>query len=196
MYRYWPGPKRQILEQGFHSSILVNKNGREALGLAKMLKLDEEVLGANIEASARRHLLHRGRVQLVPGAHHVLLYGPALIAEPLWPRGRLPDESVAAFTSRRASRMLATNLADPICRGQLAGNAKDLSVRTCFPRLWQNEQRFGSVFVGVTRLQAKWQATSFRDMWLQFCVILVPRQHLRPWRPTDSAAGWPSTCWS
>ena len=46
------------MEQGFHSSILVNRNGREALGLAKMLKLDDEVLGANIEASARRHLLH------------------------------------------------------------------------------------------------------------------------------------------
>ncbi|CAE6942466.1 PPOX [Symbiodinium sp. KB8] len=143
------GPKGQILEQGFHSSILVNRNGREALGLAKMLKLEEDVQGANIEASARRHLLHRGRVQLAPAAHHVLVYGPALMAEPLWPRGRQSDESVAAFTSRRGSRSLARHLADPICRGQLAGKAEELSVRTCFPRLWHNEQRFGSVFVGA-----------------------------------------------
>ena len=104
------GPKGQILEQGFHSSILVNRNGREALGLAKMLKLEEDVQGANIEASARRHLLHRGRVQLAPAAHHVLVYGPALMAEPLWPRGRQSDESVAAFTSRRGSRSLARHL--------------------------------------------------------------------------------------
>eukprot|EP00439_Symbiodinium_sp_Y106_P059916 s348_g8.t2 len=145
------GPKGQILEQGFHSSILVNRNGREALGLAKMLKLDDEVLGANIEASARRHLLHRGRVQIAPAPHHVLFYGPALMAEPLWPRGRQSDESVAAFTSRRGSRSLARHLADPICRGQLAGKAEDLSVRTCFPRLWHNEQRFGSVFIGAGR---------------------------------------------
>ena len=88
----------------------MNRNGREALGLAKMLKLDDEVLGANIEASARRHLLHRGRVQIAPAPHHVLFYGPALMAEPLWPRGRQSDESVAAFTSRRGSRSLARRM--------------------------------------------------------------------------------------
>lgn len=139
----------QVLEQGFHNSILVNKNGREALGLLKLLKLEDQVLSANIEASARRHIFH-GRVQLVPGPQHVLLHGPALLAEPLWPRSKkLDDESVFAFVTRRASKMLATYLADPICRGQLAGDAKELSVRTCFPRLWHNEQRFGSVFLGV-----------------------------------------------
>lgn len=144
-----PGAKSQIFEDGFHSSILVNKNGREALGLIKLLKLEDEVIGANIEASARRHLLHRGRVRLVPGPHHVLLYGPALMAEPLWPRSKDADESVYDFVARRASKTLAKNLADPICRGQLAGDAKELSVRTCFPRLWHNERRFGSVFLGV-----------------------------------------------
>ncbi|CAE6971345.1 PPOX [Symbiodinium sp. CCMP2592] len=167
------GPKGQILEQGFHSSILVNRNGREALGLAKMLKLNDEVLGANIEASARRHLLHRGRVQIAPAPHHVLFYGPALMAEPLWPRGRQSDESVAAFTSRRGSRSLARHLADPICRGQLAGKAEDLSVRTCFPRLWHNEQRFGSVFVGAalgalsSYRQRSWMALDLLDPLLQ-----------------------------
>eukprot|EP00931_Biecheleriopsis_adriatica_P057485 TRINITY_DN34105_c0_g1_i1.p1 TRINITY_DN34105_c0_g1~~TRINITY_DN34105_c0_g1_i1.p1 ORF type:complete len:525 (+),score=101.15 TRINITY_DN34105_c0_g1_i1:29-1576(+) len=143
------GAKRQLLEQGFHSSVLVDKNGREALGLAKLLKLEEDVVGANIEASARRHLFHHGRVQLVPRAHHILQHGPALMAEPLWPRGKQDDESVHSFISRRASRSIADRLADPICRGQLAGDAKTLSVRTCFPRLWFNEQRFGSVFMGA-----------------------------------------------
>eukprot|EP00438_Fugacium_kawagutii_P017445 Skav208475 [mRNA] locus=scaffold1104:348673:349732:- [translate_table: standard] len=144
------GAKLQIFEEGFHSSILVNKNGREALGLIKLLKLEDEVLSANIEASARRHLLHRGNVRLVPGPQHVLLYGPALLAEPLWPRSKDEDESVYDFVARRASKTLAKHLADPICRGQLAGDATNLSVRTCFPRLWQNERRFGSVFLGVS----------------------------------------------
>ena len=117
------GPKGQILEQGFHSSILVNRNGREALGLAKMLKLEDDVQGANIEASARRHLLHRGRVQLAPAAHHVLVYGPALMAEPLWPRGRQSDESVAAFTSRRGSRSLARHLGPRQVLGQSQSSA-------------------------------------------------------------------------
>merc|ERR1719296_228457 len=30
----------------------------------------------------------------------------------------------------------------------LGGDARELSVRTCFPRLWYNEQRFRSVFLG------------------------------------------------
>lgn len=167
------GAKSQIFEDGFHSSILVNKNGREALGLIKLLKLEDEVIGANIEASARRHLLHRGSVRLVPGPHHVLLYGPALMAEPLWPRSKGADESVYDFVARRASKTLAKNLADPICRGQLAGDAKELSVRTCFPRLWHNERRFGSVFLGaalstfLAYRQRSWMALDLLDPLLQ-----------------------------
>ncbi|CAK9104063.1 unnamed protein product [Durusdinium trenchii] len=167
------GAKMQVLEQGFHNSILVNKNGREALGLLKLLKLEDQVLSANIEASARRHIFH-GRVQLVPGPQHVLLHGPALLAEPLWPRSKkLDDESVFAFVTRRASKMLATYLADPICRGQLAGDAKELSVRTCFPRLWHNEQRFGSVFLGaalstvLAYRRRSWMALDLLDPLLQ-----------------------------
>lgn len=137
-----------ILEQGFHSSILVNKNGRETLGLVKLLKLDEEVVSANIENSARRHLYHHGRLQLFPRVHHILQFCPPLLTEPLWPRGKLQDESVHAFVTRRSSRAVADRMADPICRGMLGGEARELSVRSCFPRLHFNERRFRSVFVG------------------------------------------------
>eukprot|EP00930_Biecheleria_cincta_P084090 TRINITY_DN73580_c0_g1_i1.p1 TRINITY_DN73580_c0_g1~~TRINITY_DN73580_c0_g1_i1.p1 ORF type:complete len:523 (-),score=97.23 TRINITY_DN73580_c0_g1_i1:33-1601(-) len=143
------GPHGEVREQGFHSSILVNKNGREALGLLKLLKMEEDVVSANIEASARRHLFHFGRVQLIPGPQHILRYCPTLMLEPLWPRGRAEDESVHGFIARRSSRAVADRLADPICRGQLAGDARNLSARTCFPRLWYNERRFGSVFLGA-----------------------------------------------
>jgi len=142
------GSRGQVLEQGFHTSMLNNRNGREALGLARLLGLEEEVLSANVEASARRHLLLGGRVQLFPKLQHSLRFGPALLAEPLWPCGRGEDESVHAFVARRTSTAVADNIADPICRGQLAGDARSLSVRTCFPRLWYNERRFKSIFVG------------------------------------------------
>jgi len=167
------GAKLQVYEDGFHSSILVNKNGREALGFLKLLKLDDEVVSANIEASARRHLLHRGHVSLVPGPQHVLLYGPAFLAEPLWPRSKAEDESVYDFVKRRGSKSLALRLADPICRGQLVGNAKELSVRSSFPRLWHNEKRFGSVFLGAALStisayrQRSWMALDLLDPLLQ-----------------------------
>eukprot|EP00933_Yihiella_yeosuensis_P033449 TRINITY_DN27151_c0_g1_i2.p1 TRINITY_DN27151_c0_g1~~TRINITY_DN27151_c0_g1_i2.p1 ORF type:complete len:505 (-),score=82.48 TRINITY_DN27151_c0_g1_i2:104-1618(-) len=167
------GPNSQVLEQGFHSSILVNKNGREALGLAKLLKLEEDVVSANIESSARRHLFHYGRIQYFPRSHHVLQYCPALLLEALWPRGSAEDESVHSFVSRRASKAIADRLADPVCRGQLAGDARLLSVRTCFPRLWYNERRFRSVFVGsalstlVAYRQRSWLSLDLLDPLLQ-----------------------------
>ncbi|CAE7306092.1 Ppox [Symbiodinium natans] len=121
------------------------------------------------------------------------------MAEPLWPRSREPDESVAAFTSRRASRSLALRLADPICRGQLAGKAEDLSVRTCFPRLWHNEQRFGSVFVGAGGSETQSTDGNLHATCLIFrrstWRTSPPRQRLERSSPIDSAAGWPSICW-
>ncbi|CAE8715107.1 unnamed protein product [Polarella glacialis] len=162
-----------VLEQGFHSSVLVNRNGREALGLAKLLKLEDEVVSANIEASSRRHLFLHGRVQYFPRSQHVLQYCPALLAEPLWPRGNSEDESVHAFVARRTSRAIADRLADPVCRGQLAGDARTLSVRTCFPRLWFNERRFRSVFLGAAAStflayqRRSWLALDWLDPLLQ-----------------------------
>jgi len=167
------GSHGQVLEQGFHSSILVNKNGREALGLARLLKLDDDVLSANIEASARRHLYHYGRVQLFPRVPHILRYCPPLVAEPLWPRTSAEDESVYDFVRRRSSTGIADRLADPLCQGQLAGDARQISVRTCFPRLWFNERRFRSVFMGSmlsvfsAHQQRSWLSLDLLDPLLQ-----------------------------
>lgn len=190
-----PGAKLQIYEDGFHSSILVNKNGREALGFLKLLKLDDEVVSANIEASARRHLLHRGHVSLVPGPQHVLLYGPAFLAEPLWPRSKEEDESVYDFVKRRGSKSLALRLADPICRGQLVGNAKELSVRSSFPRLWHNEKRFGSVFLGVSTLGRSHESWIGHIQFHQF-LPNPPRLLYRPFQLIANAVGWHWTCWT
>lgn len=141
-------PSGRVLEQGFHSSILVDRSGREALGLVRLLGLEKDVVSANIEASARRHLFHHGRVQLFPRTGHMLRFGPALMSEPLWGRCKNEDETVHSFVSRRTSTAVADRLADPICRGHLGGDARQLSVRACWPRLWFNEQHFRSVFVG------------------------------------------------
>ena len=94
------------------------------MGLIKLLGLGDDVLPANIEASARRHLLHHGQVTLFPRVPHILRYGPSLLAEPLWPRGSASDESVYDFVKRRSCAAVADRLADPICRGLLYGDAR------------------------------------------------------------------------
>jgi len=169
-----PRPEGHYFEQGPYNSVLVDKNGREMLGLLKLLGLEEDVVSANIENSARRHLLHHGKVQLFPRPQHILRFCPPLLLEPLYGRGKTPDESVYDFVRRRSSRDVADRIADPICRGLFGGaSASEVSVRSCFPRLWSNEKRFRSVFVGsilstfTTYRQRSWLSLDLLDPLLQ-----------------------------
>lgn len=142
------GKHGQVCELGFQSSILVNKSGREALGLVRELGLDDEVVSAEHVPSSRRHLLHNGKVQLFPSLLHMAQFLPPLVLEPLWSKAKADDESVHSFVQRRSSSSVADRIADPLCSGLFAGDSRLLSVRSCFPRLWYNEQRFRSVFIG------------------------------------------------
>ena len=42
-------------------------------------------------------------------------------------------------------------LSDPMCRGVFSGNAKKLSMKSCFPIMFNAEQDFGSITVGMYR---------------------------------------------
>lgn len=43
---------------------------------------------------------------------------------------------------------IADFFVDPLCRGIYAGKAKELSVKSCFPHLFNTEQKYGSVITG------------------------------------------------
>ncbi|WRT70011.1 protoporphyrinogen oxidase [Kwoniella shivajii] len=61
------------------------------------------------------------------------------------------DESVDSFFSRRFSPSIAKNLASAMVHGIYAASSKELSVRAAFPTLWDSEQKFGSVVLGMLR---------------------------------------------
>ncbi|GCC47343.1 hypothetical protein chiPu_0031504, partial [Chiloscyllium punctatum] len=44
---------------------------------------------------------------------------------------------------------LAELAVDSLCRGIFAGNSRKLSVRSCFPTLFEAERKFGSVLIGM-----------------------------------------------
>ena len=54
---------------------------------------------------------------------------------------------------------MANYLVDPFCRGIYAGKANMLSIKSCFPQLYDMEQQFGSVIFGgiVTSVQSLFQ---------------------------------------
>uniref|UniRef100_A0A8C3SJP3 Protoporphyrinogen oxidase n=1 Tax=Chelydra serpentina TaxID=8475 RepID=A0A8C3SJP3_CHESE len=65
------------------------------------------------------------------------------------PRGTQPDETIHSFVSRRFGKELADIAIDSLCRGVFAGDCRALSMRSCFPALFEAEQRQRSVILGM-----------------------------------------------
>lgn len=58
------------------------------------------------------------------------------------------DESIFAFAARKFGPQFAENLFDPMCHGIYAGDARELSLRSCFPAVYEAERARGSVVRG------------------------------------------------
>ncbi|NWI71403.1 PPOX oxidase, partial [Todus mexicanus] len=111
------------------------------------------------------HPASRNRFLYTGGALHKLPSGLGALLRPvppfsralLWsgvrdllaPAGTEPDESVHAFVHRRFGREVADIAVDSLCRGVFAGDCRTLSIRSCFPALFEAERRRRSVLLGL-----------------------------------------------
>jgi oxygen-dependent protoporphyrinogen oxidase len=66
-----------------------------------------------------------------------------------------PDETLAQFATRRLGREAFDRLIDPMASGVFAGNAEELSLKSCFPRIHEIEMEYGSLIRGLIKLQKK-----------------------------------------
>ncbi|XP_032373580.1 protoporphyrinogen oxidase isoform X2 [Etheostoma spectabile] len=134
--------------------------GRNTLNMVEDLGLGGDILPVPYShvASQNRYVymnrrLHRmpsglsGLLRTVPPFSRPLLLSVAM--EMLVKRGVEEDESVHSFVSRRLGKELADIAVDSLCRGVFAGDCRKLSVRSCFPVLYNAEQRGGSVMLGM-----------------------------------------------
>lgn len=107
--------------------------------------------------SGRRYVLIDGRLELLPTSpmaffgSKILSTGGKLrlLAEPLLPRTRMSDESIASFCTRRLGSEAAQRLVDPFVSGVYAGDPAATSMRAAFPSLWDAEQSHGSIALGM-----------------------------------------------
>ncbi len=95
----------------------------------------------------KRYLFHQGRLRSM-GSFIPLLF-PYAIRELFLPRGKGDDESIYDFASRRFSPKIADTLFDPLTLGVYAGDIRKLSIRACFPTLFNWEKEKGSVIRGL-----------------------------------------------
>ncbi len=122
------------------------------LDLIERLGLTARIAPAS-DVARRRYLLINGALQPLPASPPALLRSPLLsaagklrlLAEPLIPRGGSDDETIHAFVARRFGRQAADVLAGPFATGVFAGDARQLSMRACFPAICDLEARHGSL---------------------------------------------------
>jgi len=74
-----------------------------------------------------------------------------------------PDETLAEFGTRRLGREAFERLIDPMASGVFAGDARNMSVRSCFPRIQEVEAEYGSLIRGLIKLQMKARKEGRKD---------------------------------
>ena len=68
-------------------------------------------------------------------------------------RAKKPDETLAEFGTRHLGREAFEKLIDPMASGVFAGDARTMSLKSCFPRIHEVESEHGSLIRGLIKLQ-------------------------------------------
>ncbi len=70
------------------------------------------------------------------------------------------DETVAEFIIRRLGKEALEKLIDPMCSGIYAGDPYDMSIKSCFPRIKELEQEYGSLIRALIKIKKQRKAES------------------------------------
>jgi protoporphyrinogen/coproporphyrinogen III oxidase len=143
-----------LFEQGPRSCRTVG-NGLATLQLIEDLGLQEKVIVAS-PAARQRYIYANQQLQRLPTSPLSLVFSPLLplFVKSLWkdmrePSGNEIDESIFNFVSRRLGTEVAEKFIDPLVTGIYAGDIRKLSVKCCFPALYNWEKQHGSLLKGM-----------------------------------------------
>jgi protoporphyrinogen/coproporphyrinogen III oxidase len=156
-------------------------NAPATLRLAESVGLVSRLLPSN-DAARRRFIFRNECLHEVPVSPLAFLRSRLLSSrgkarlmwEPFARRRQEEDESIHGFAARRIGEEAASVLVDSMVSGIFAGDARALSLRACFPKMWQLETDHGSLvraLIATRRSRRKGDAvgapagrlTSFRD---------------------------------
>jgi len=133
------------------------------LELSKTLGIDKDFLSANSNAELR-FILKNGKLQKLPDSPGSFIFSDILsikgklrIAQEPFIKGFREDyeETVAEFGTRRLGKEAVQFMLDPMVSGVFAGNVDKLSLKSCFPRIYQLEKEYGSLVKAMMKLRAK-----------------------------------------
>jgi oxygen-dependent protoporphyrinogen oxidase len=136
------------------------------LDLCRQAGFAERLILAD-EASKRRYIFMHNRMCPVPKSPLALLTSPILtmsgkirvLKEPfIKPGPSTADETIFEFGKRRLGREFAERFLDPMATGIFAGDIRKLSLRACFPRIFELEQNYKSLIRALFKLMRKRKA--------------------------------------
>ena len=113
------------------------------------------------EAAKKRYVYSEGRLHQLPENPPQFLTSNLLsitgrirvIGEVFSGKTRKADESLEEFGTRHLGREAFEKLVDPMASGVFAGDARTMSLKSCFPRIHEVESEHGSLIRGLIRLQ-------------------------------------------
>ena len=113
------------------------------------------------DAARKRYVFSEGKLNILPespvsflSSNLLSLYGRLRVMYEFFaPRGRIDDETLADFARRRLGKEAYEKLIDPMASGIYAGNPESLSLKSCFPKIFNLEEKYGSLIKGMIKLQ-------------------------------------------
>ena len=127
-------------------------NAPDTLQLIREIGLEPRLQPSN-DAARRRFISSKGRLCEVPTSPVAFLKSPLLSAagkariawEPFAPPRHEEDESIHGFAARRIGAEAAEVLVGSMVSGIFAGDAGELSLRACFPKMRELEDEHGGL---------------------------------------------------
>ena len=136
------------------------------LDLCKQLQIDPQLLRS--DDNARKRFIYSEKV-----LHQMPENGPAFLKSKLisWPgkfrlagemvipkRQSGSDETLAEFGRRRLGGEALDKLISPMVSGIFAGDPETMSLKSCFPRIYELEQQHGGLIMAMLKLAKKKRA--------------------------------------
>lgn len=153
--KIWSDPVDGFLCEKGPNGFLDNKP--KTLALCRDLGI--EPVRSN-ENSKKRYIFSNKKLNALPESpmsfikSDLLSWGGKLrlLRELIAPKGP-PDETVTDFIIRRLGREALEKLIDPMCSGIYAGDPYRMSIRSCFPRIKELEQEYGSLIRALIKIR-------------------------------------------
>ncbi len=137
---------------------------QSTLQLAGQLNLNDQLIAASPATKIRYICVENVLYPLPSGIKSFLNFKPLKLRDKLrvareffTAKGQNLNETVYEFGTRRLGENFSKYFLDPMVSGIFGGDAQNLNLQYAFPRIYQIEQQYGSLFKGMLALSLQKQ---------------------------------------